>query len=94
MLSVRISRFEWDEGNIGHIARHNIEPDEAEEVFANFPLYRRAKTNRMAAYGQTDGGRYLFVVFERKPSGVIRVVTAREMSLSERRCYRRMKGER
>lgn len=91
---MRISRFEWDEGNIYHIARHNVEPDEAEEVFANFPHYRKAKINRMTAYGQTDSGRYLFVVFERKSGGVIRVVTAREMNHSERRCYRRMKGER
>jgi len=91
---MKIVRFEWDEGNAGHIARHDVKPGEAEEVFADFPLYRRAKANRMAAYGQTDSGRYLFVVFERKPGGVIRVVTARDMSLSERRYYMREKGGR
>ncbi|MEW5899597.1 MAG: BrnT family toxin [Bacillota bacterium] len=91
---MKVSRFEWDENNIGHIARHDVEPGEAEEVFANFPLYRKVKGNRLTACGQTDSGRYLFVVFERKPGNLICVVTARDMNLSERRYYRRMKGER
>ena len=93
-MFVKISRFEWDGGNTGHIARHNVEPGEAEEVFANFPLYRRAKEDRLAACGQTDSGRYLFIVFERKPGGIVRIVTVRDMGLSERRYCRRVKGER
>ena len=31
---MRISRFEWDEANIEHLARHQVIPAEAEEVFA------------------------------------------------------------
>lgn len=91
---MKISRFEWDDGNVNHIARHGVEPNEVEEVFGNFPLYRKAKVNRLTACGQTDSGRYLFVVFERKPGGIIRVVTARDANLSERRYYGRIKGER
>jgi len=29
----KIKRFEWDAGNISHIARHNVRPGEVEEVF-------------------------------------------------------------
>jgi len=43
--------------------------------------------------GRTDAGRYLFVVFALKSSDVIRVITARDMSASERRYYRRERGE-
>jgi hypothetical protein len=27
--------FDWDEGNISHIAEHGVSPDEAEEVVLN-----------------------------------------------------------
>jgi len=47
----------------------------------------------MTALGRAENGRYLFVVFALKPGGTARVVTARDMSASERRFYRRGKGE-
>ena len=35
---MRISEFEWNDGNILHLAlHHGIEPEEAEEVFAITP---------------------------------------------------------
>lgn len=40
--------------------------------------------------GVTDGGRMLFLVYEQKPTGVVRVYSAREMSERERRTYRRL----
>ena len=37
---LRISDFEWDEGNSFHLQLvHRIGPEEAEEVFANNPLF-------------------------------------------------------
>jgi len=39
--------------------------------------------------GVTDGGRMLFLVYEQKPGGVVRVYSAREMNDNERRTYRR-----
>jgi uncharacterized DUF497 family protein len=39
--------------------------------------------------GVTDSGRMLFVVYEQKPNGVVRVYSAREMTDKERRVYRR-----
>ena len=30
--------FDWDEGNIGHLARHNVLPREAEQVILNDPV--------------------------------------------------------
>ena len=29
------SRFEWDEDNVGHLARHGVTPAEFEQVFDN-----------------------------------------------------------
>lgn len=90
---MEIKRFEWDAGNINHIARHNVKQDEVEEVFWDDPSYRKARSGLMTALGRTDSGRYLFVVFALKPGGTARVVTARDMSASERRFYRREKKE-
>jgi hypothetical protein len=30
--------FDWDEANIGHVARHSVLPDEAEQVILNDPV--------------------------------------------------------
>jgi len=83
--------FEWDDKNIEHIARHNVEIDEAEAVFDNRPLIARVQEGKYLAIGQTDEGRYLVVVFVRK-LGRTRVITARDLSENEkRRLKRRMK---
>lgn len=30
--------FDWDEGNMGHLARHSVLPEEAEQVILNNPV--------------------------------------------------------
>jgi uncharacterized DUF497 family protein len=86
---MRISRFEWDDGNKEHIARHGVDFSEAEEVLGLDPYIRRGRQERYLAYGPTSDGRYLFVVSKRKRRGTIRVITARDMTRGERRAYRR-----
>jgi uncharacterized DUF497 family protein len=72
-----------------HIGRHEITPEEVEEVFDGDYKVRRARQKLYAAYGETLDGRLLFVVFRRLPVGMIRVVTAREMDDRDRRVFRR-----
>lgn len=83
------SRFEWDDTNINHIALHDVEADEAEAVLDNNPLILRTSDNKYLAYGQTDEGRFLLVVFVRKPGQIVRVITARDMSNEEKKKYHR-----
>ncbi|MGQ9498753.1 MAG: hypothetical protein ACUVRC_10810 [Desulfotomaculales bacterium] len=53
----RITRFEWDARNAGHIeAKHELRPEEVEGVFRSGPLLRRAREGRMTALGRTDAG--------------------------------------
>lgn len=90
---MRIGGFEWDEGNVLHLAlKHGIEPEEAEEVFALAPFFRKTKRGHHAAFGPAGSGRLLVLVFERKPKGVIRVITGWDMSSTERRYYERGRG--
>jgi uncharacterized DUF497 family protein len=45
--------------------------------------------NVYAAYGQTEAGRYLTVVFIMKPGQQALIITARDMDRKERRQYGR-----
>jgi uncharacterized DUF497 family protein len=84
----RLPQFEWDEHNEEKLLeRHNVSALEAEQCFAN-PNSRRRHGNDLLLLGVTDGGRMLFLVYEQKPSGVVRVYSAREMTDRERRTYR------
>lgn len=87
--TLRITGFEWDDANTEHIARHNVDPDEAEQILQNRPVIRRSRSGRYVAIGQTDEGRYLVVVFEVYRGGRTRVVTARPAQPEERRLQRR-----
>jgi uncharacterized DUF497 family protein len=88
---LREASFEWDEQNTDHMARHGVGPDEAETVLDNVPFLLRTEDGKYLAYGQTDEGRYLLVVFVRKPSSLVRVITARDMTDAEKKRYRRRK---
>jgi uncharacterized DUF497 family protein len=82
--ALRIVDFEWDEGNSLHLQLgHGIEPEEAEEVFANKPFYRKTKKGHYAFFGPTLDGRYLTIIFELKPKGIARPITGWDMSRAE-----------
>jgi len=73
---VRISDFERDEGNALHLQLgQGLEPEEAEEVFANKPLFRKTKKGHDTVFGQTIERRYLTLVFQLKPGGDVRTIT-------------------
>ena len=87
---MRISDFEWDDGNILHLAlSHGIEPEETEEVLAVAPLFRKTRRGHYVAFGRTRSGRLLVVVFEKMRKGHVRVITGWDMNDSERRYYLR-----
>lgn len=86
---VAISGFEWDDDNVFHIERHGFKPDEVEGVFAGTYKVRRTRQRRYIALGETLDGRLAFVVFRRIGRGLVRVITARDMDIAERRLYRR-----
>jgi uncharacterized DUF497 family protein len=82
--------FEWDEGNINHIAEHNVLPSEAEEASTFKPVALPKKSvngeERLVQIGQTCGGRILQVVSTPR-NGKIRIITAHDIDLSKRKAY-------
>ncbi len=91
---VRIADFEWDDGNVLHLQLgHGIDPDEAEEVFAVAPVYRKTKSGHYKVFGRTLRGRLLVIVFEMKPKRNARPITGWDMDLAESRYYRKGRGK-
>ena len=94
---MRIDEIIWPEERIEHIARHAITPEEVEEACFGKSLVQRAKSEgENPVYyllGQTAAGRYLFCVVIRFPDGNGYLVTAREMTASEKRHYRKWKDQ-
>ncbi len=91
--------FEWDDGNIDkNRVKHGVSPAECEQIFFNQPLVvaddvlHSAHENRYYALGRTNLNRPLFVVFTLR-EGLIRVISARDMSSKERRAYRQHETE-
>ena len=71
--------------------KHQVEQGEVEQVFSNTPrIFRGPKGHRIGenvyyAFGHTDGGRYLFVVYVKKFDGKSLILSARDMTPSERK---------
>ncbi len=81
--------FEWDMFNEEKLLlQHNVSAAEAEQCFAN-PNSRRRHKDALLLLGITDGGRMLFLVYEQKANGVVRVYSARDMTANEKRTYRK-----
>jgi len=84
--------FEWDEHNEPKLLeRHTVTRAEAEECFYNRHRIKKAGPNIYYLYGQTDEGRYLFLVYELKEGYVIRPYSARDMTRDERSKLRHKK---
>jgi len=85
--------FQWDRGNIDkNLIKHDVENWECEQVFFNKPLLvledprHSLAQNRWAAFGKTDAGRLLAVVFTKR-GNLLRVISARDMNKKERQFY-------
>ncbi|MDQ6603713.1 MAG: BrnT family toxin [Chloroflexota bacterium] len=79
----------WDDWNEEHIARHHVGSAEAIEAVAEAASMTRGRDNTYQLVGQTDTGRYLFVVLARRIGRTYYVVSARDATRGEQRTYRR-----
>jgi hypothetical protein len=85
--------FQWDEGNINkNRVKHQVEDWESEQVFFNEPALvlddpkHSLIEKRWAAFGRTDAGRLLVVIFTKREN-LLRVISARDMNRKEMKFY-------
>ena len=91
---MKIKELIWFDDSIEKIKRkHNVQQHEVREVFNNRPHFRfvekghRSGDNVYTAMGQTASGRYLIVFFVYKSDKRTLIVSARDMTKTERRLY-------
>lgn len=92
MISVHV--LLWNPGNVAHIGRHNVAPEEVEQVCHGPFVVREAYSGRLMIIGPTLEQRMLTVVLDPEPGrgGVYYPVTARPASRKDRRHYREERG--
>lgn len=77
--------------------KHSVTPEEVEQVFSRNSIFRKAEKGKVTgedlyvAYGRSEAGRYLTVVFIiKQPNGAL-PISARNMTKAERRYYEKRK---
>lgn len=91
---MKIIGFVWLEDIVEELEqKHQVRQHEVREVFANLPRFRyvekghRSGENVYATLGRTDSGRYFIVFFVYRKDKQAPIVSARDMTQSERRRY-------
>ncbi len=92
---MRIDTLIWLPHIVDKLAeKHRVSIAEVEQAITKAAHFRfiskgrrRREENLYAAYGQTDGGRFLVVFFILKPGHLALIVSARDMDRAERRLY-------
>jgi hypothetical protein len=69
--------------------KHGVGLDEVAEALGYEPHVRRGPDGLCYVLGRTEVGRYLFVVVRPVSPGIGLIVTARDMTVAERRSYHR-----
>ena len=90
---MKIERISWDQDTVDHMSNHSVSPEEVEDVLfneVNPPLIMRGKEGKYLAYGKTNGGRLLLVVWASR-NRKTKIITARGMTKKEKQFYKRKK---
>ena len=75
------------------ISNNNVYPDEVEEVLSKRPLILKLEKGNVkgedlyVAFGNTNAGRHLTILFVKKKNSRALVISARDMSKKERKRY-------
>lgn len=84
MTRIKIKTLVWDNYNIEHIKKHNLNVDEVEVAARNVLWHKKSKKERYVAGGRS-GSRILSLVIKRKERTTYYLVTARDADKGERR---------
>jgi uncharacterized DUF497 family protein len=93
-MTIRINGIIWLDSVIEKVSvKHGVSCEEVRQVLRNRTMFRfvekghRPGENVYAALGQTKSGRYLIVFFIYKSDHRILILTARDMTVAERKRY-------
>jgi uncharacterized DUF497 family protein len=86
--------FRWIDWNIDKVHSHGVEPEEAEEAVGNArpPYPRKDLDGRWLVQAQSDGGRFLQVVYLVDPEGTLFIIHSRPLTEREKKKLRRRRS--
>jgi hypothetical protein len=88
-----IKNLIWDDGNVAHIAKHEVLPSEVEEVLEINRVEWEGYKERIFIVGPTKIGRMLTVILEPKEgTGMYKPITAYDASKTSIRAYNKEIG--
>lgn len=97
-MGIVIDEFIWLPNIVEKlVTKHRVTPEEVEDVFFVAPHFRFHEKGRVrgedmhTALGQTETGRYLIIFFILKSDNRALVISARDMTRTERKRYGRKK---
>lgn len=95
---MRLYDIIWKERFVNKIEdKHSVATEEVEQILFSGAHFRRVQKGRIkgedlfVAYGQTNSGRHIVVFFIYKLKKAALPISARDMTLFERRYYERQK---
>ena len=86
---MRIDDLGWTLERVEHIAQHGVTPEEVEAVLSSAAVFKRGRGGAYEAWGQTESGRYLLVIFRYLGHNRAWPITARDMDENEKRFFRK-----
>jgi len=93
-MTIKINGIIWLDSVIEKISiKHGVSCEEIRQILQKRTMFRfiekghRTNENVYAALGQTEAGRYMIVFFIYKSDHRILILTARDMTVAERRRY-------
>lgn len=94
---MRISEWQWDDGNLDELAAHGVRRSTVEDVAEEQPRFRRNKQGRAASHQMigpdTSGAIYVICIVEvRGQPGLWRAVTGWPADTAERDWYLKRRG--
>lgn len=77
-MSTAQGDFRWNEYNLGKVAKHGVEPEEAEPVVrsAKQHEHRKHRKGTWIVYGRGDSNRRLQVVYFKDPDDTYYIIHA------------------
>jgi uncharacterized DUF497 family protein len=82
-----------DEAREHILSEHDVDQEEVLEVFKHYYFTLKGRQDRHLIFGQTMSGRYLFVVTKHIGNGKAKVITARDMTLSEKKLFKKKRRD-
>jgi hypothetical protein len=82
-----VLEIRWTDDSEAHIAAHGVAPVEIEQATHRPRFLQPGRDETTLLYGRTDAGRYLFAVLAEAVDGRWFVVTAYDMTPTQRRVY-------